>query len=72
MFCSIVYVGEESGALDDILLKMSDYYEDEADSAIQRLVSLLEPALIIFLGFFVGLIIASIMPALYSQLGSIK
>ena len=72
MFCSIIYVGEESGALDDILSKISDYYEDEADSAIQKLVSLLEPALIIFLGVIVGLIVASILPALYSSMGSIK
>lgn len=72
MFCSIIYVGEESGSLDEILLKMSDYYEDEAESAIQRLVSMLEPLLIIILGVFVGLIIASILPALYSSLGSIN
>lgn len=72
MFCSIIYVGEESGSLDKILLKMSDYYEDEAESAIQRLVAIIEPMLIIFLGIFVGLIIASILPALYSSLGSIK
>lgn len=72
MFCSIIYVGEESGSLDEILFKMSDYYEDEAESAIQRLVAMLEPLLIIILGVFVGLIVASIFPALYSSLGSIK
>lgn len=72
MFCSIIYVGEESGSLDEILLKMSDYYEDEAESSIQRLISMLEPVLIIILGVFVGLIVASILPALYSSLGSIQ
>ncbi|MBQ6034254.1 MAG: type II secretion system F family protein, partial [Ruminococcus sp.] len=43
MFCSVIYVGEESGALDSILEKTSDYYEDESDSAVQRLVSTIEP-----------------------------
>ena len=42
MFVSIVYVGEESGTLDTILAKSSDYYDDEADSAISRLVGLME------------------------------
>ena len=55
MFCSIIYVGEESGALDDILEKSSDYYEEEADSAIQSLVSMMEPLMIIIMGIAVGL-----------------
>ncbi|MGN0620589.1 MAG: type II secretion system F family protein [Porcipelethomonas sp.] len=67
MFCSIIYVGEESGALDDILSKTSDYYEEEADSAVQRLVAMIEPIMIIVLGIMVGLIIASVLPALYSS-----
>ena len=50
MFCSVIYVGEESGALDSILEKTSDYYEDESDSAVQRLVSMIEPILLIFMG----------------------
>ena len=72
MFCSIIFVGEESGALDDILTKSSDYYEDEADSALQKLVTLIEPVMIIFLGAMVCLMLASIFPALYSSMGSIK
>ncbi|HKM32534.1 MAG TPA: type II secretion system F family protein, partial [Oscillospiraceae bacterium] len=72
MFCSILYVGEESGALDDILVKTSDYYEEESDSAITRLVGLLEPVLIIFLGALVGLVIASILPAMYTMMQGIS
>ena len=37
MFCSIIYVGEESGALDEILAKTAEYYDEEADSAVKRL-----------------------------------
>ena len=71
MFCSIIYVGEESGALDDILEKSSDYYEEEADSAIQSLVSMMEPLMIIIMGIAVGLVVASVLPALYGGMGNI-
>lgn len=72
MFCSIIYVGEESGALDDILEKTSDYYEEESESAIQRLVGMLEPVLIIVLGVVIGLVVAGVYPALYGSFDSIE
>lgn len=72
MFCSIIYVGEESGALDDILAKSSDYYDEESDSAVQRLVTMIEPVMIITLGICVGLVVASILPALYGSLENIS
>ncbi|MFA5658794.1 MAG: type II secretion system F family protein [Oscillospiraceae bacterium] len=71
MFCSIVYVGEESGALDDILIKTADYYEEEADSAISKLVSMIEPIMIIIMGIMVGTIIVSIMPAMTQMYNNI-
>jgi type IV pilus assembly protein PilC len=71
MFCSIIYVGEESGALDDILEKSSDYYQEESDAAIGRLVSLLEPLMIIIMGVAVGILVASVLPALYDSMGEI-
>ena len=66
MFVSIVYVGEESGTLDTILSKSSDYYDDEADSAISRLVGLMEPVMIILMGVMVGCLLAGVFPILYS------
>lgn len=72
MFCSIIYVGEESGALDTILQKSSDFYEEESDSAIQRLVGMMEPILIIVMGLAIGLVIAGILPALYSSFENIQ
>lgn len=66
MFVSIIYVGEEAGALDTILEKSSDYYDEEADSAISSLVSLLEPVMIIFMGIMIGCILAGVFPILYS------
>lgn len=72
MFCSIIYVGEEAGALDDILEKTADYYDEEADSAVARLVSMLEPLMIIILGIGVGLVIAGVLPALYGSFEGIS
>lgn len=71
MFCSIIYVGEESGSLDEILQKTAEYYEEESDSAIQRMVSLLEPLMIIILGVIIGLVVASILPAMYNMYDSV-
>ena len=72
MFCSVIYVGEESGALDSILEKTADYYEEESDSAVQRLVGMLEPLLMIFLGVIIGLVVCGIYPALYGSMDSIE
>lgn len=71
MFCSVIYVGEESGALDTILEKTSDYYEDESDSAVQRLVGIIEPVLLIFMGLIIGMVVCGIYPALYGAMDNL-
>ena len=72
MFCSIIFVGEEAGALDSILEKTSDYYEEESDSAVQRLVGMVEPVLLIFMGVIIGLVVCGIYPALYGSMESVE
>lgn len=72
IFTSIIFVGEESGTLDDILAKTADYYDEEADSAVSKLTALLEPCMIIFLGAAVGLILAGVFPALYGSFDNIS
>lgn len=72
MFTSIIYVGEESGALDTILTKSANFYKEEADEAITRLVGLIEPVMIIFMGTAIGLVIAGILPAIYNSMGNIS
>ena len=68
MFCSVIYVGEESGALDSILEKTSDYYEEESDSAVERLVHMVEPIMLIFMGVIIALVVCGIYPALYGAM----
>lgn len=72
MFCSIIYVGEESGALDTILQKTSEFYEEESDAAIGQLVGMIEPVMLIIMGIVIGLVLAGVFPLLYSGLGDIE
>ncbi len=71
IFTSIIMVGEESGALDEILDKSADYYEDEAATAIAGLTALIEPVIIILLGVMIGMILAGIFPILYGGMAGI-
>ena len=57
---NMVDVGEETGDLDKMLLKVADTYDDEVDIAVASLVSVLEPMLIVFMGAAVGLIVVSL------------
>lgn len=72
MFCSIIFVGEESGALDDILEKSADYYEEESDTAIGKLVGMMEPMMIIIMGLAIGLCLAGIFPLLYGNMSNME
>jgi type IV pilus assembly protein PilC len=63
MVTQMVSVGEATGALDAMLNKIADFYDDEVDSAVGALTSLLEPMLMIFLGVIIGgLVIAMYLP----------
>ncbi|MCH5205518.1 MAG: type II secretion system F family protein [Oscillospiraceae bacterium] len=72
MFTSIIYVGEESGTLDVILGKAAEYYEEEADAAITKLVGMMEPLMIIIMGIAIGLFLAGMFPMLYGSMTNIS
>ncbi|MCP5438509.1 MAG: type II secretion system F family protein [Chromatiaceae bacterium] len=70
MVIQMVTIGEESGALDDMLAKVADFYEEEVDNAVDALSSLLEPLIMVVLGTVIGgLVIALYLPIF--QLGSV-
>lgn len=54
-------IGEETGQIDTVLIKVADFYEDEVDAAVEGLSSILEPVLIVVMGGMVGLIAASVI-----------
>jgi type IV pilus assembly protein PilC len=63
MVIQMISVGESTGALDTMLSKIADFYEDEVDVAVTNLTSLLEPFLMIFLGLVIGgVVIAMYLP----------
>ena len=63
MAVQMVSIGEESGAIDDMLSKVADYYEEEVDSSVEALTSLMEPMIMAFLGVVVGgLVVAMYLP----------
>ena len=63
MVTSMIAVGEQTGAMDTMLSKIADFYEDEVDAAVEALTNLIEPLLMVFLGVVVGgLIIALYLP----------
>ena len=60
MVVQMIAIGQESGALDPMLVKVAEFYEDEVDTAVASLTAALEPMLIIFLGGIVGFIVISV------------
>ena len=63
MVTQMIGVGESTGALDAMLSKIADFYEDEVDEAVANLMSMLEPVIIVFLGITIGgIVIAMYMP----------
>ncbi len=70
MVSSMIYVGEESGSLDKTLKKLSEFYSDESETALQKMTALLEPCMIIVIAIVIGLVIASVMLPMYSMYNS--
>ncbi len=72
MVSHMVGVGEETGALDQMLSKIADFYEDQVDSAVKSLTSILEPIMIIVVGGIVGFIVISMYLPLFKVYNAIK
>lgn len=71
MVVQMIGVGEATGALDSMLSKIADFYEEEVDAAVDALTSLLEPALMIFLGVTIGGLIISMYLPIFSLAGAV-
>ncbi len=69
LFVALVGVGEETGTVDEMLLKIADYFDADIDAAIATLGAVIEPVLVVFLGGIVGVIVLSIFLPLYSHRG---
>jgi len=72
MVTHMVGVGEETGALDAMLSKVADFYEDQVEAAVKTLTSILEPIMIIVIGSMVGFIVISMYLPLFKVYDAVK
>lgn len=71
MVVQMISVGETTGALDAMLGKIADFYDEEVDSAVAALTSLLEPMLMVFLGVVIGFIVVAMYLPIFKMAGTV-
>src|SRR5690349_11561646 len=71
MVTQMIGVGEQTGAMDAMLQKIADFYEEEVDAAVKDLLTALEPIMIVFLGLVVGGVVVSMYLPLFSLIGKL-
>lgn len=67
MFWSMVHIGEESGNLETMFFKLSEYLEHDSETAVQKMMAVLEPAVLIFIAVIIGSVVASVLLPIYSM-----
>jgi type IV pilus assembly protein PilC len=72
MVTQMIAVGEQTGAMDAMLQKIADFYEEEVDAAVKDLLTALEPIMIVFLGLVVGGVVISLYLPLFSLIGKLS
>lgn len=72
MLDGMMEIGKESGTLDDILDKTADYYDDEVEHGLQRMVSMFEPMMILFLAVIIGFIVISMALPMFDMFSAIS
>jgi type IV pilus assembly protein PilC len=72
MVTQMISIGEETGALDAMLNKIADFYEDEVDAAVKSLTSIIEPIMMLFVGGLVGLIVISMYLPMFNMMDLVK
>src|SRR5271165_5419209 len=72
MVTQMISVGEQTGAMDAMLQKIADFYEDEVDAAVKDLLTALEPIMIVFLGIVVGGVVISMYLPLFTLIGKLS
>jgi len=71
MVVQMINVGESTGALDTMLSKIADFYDDEVDNAVASLTAMLEPMLMVFLGVTIGFIVVAMYLPIFEMAGSL-
>ena len=72
MVCQMISVGESTGALDAMLGKIADFYDEEVDQAVENLTSLIEPFMLVFLGTVIGGLVVAMYLPIFKMAGAIS
>ena len=72
MVCQMISVGESTGALDAMLEKIADFYDEEVDQAVENLTSMIEPMMIVFLGAVIGGLVVAMYLPIFKIAGTIQ
>ncbi|MEN8211136.1 MAG: type II secretion system F family protein, partial [Thermodesulfobacteriota bacterium] len=72
MVCSMIAVGESTGALDTMMEKIADFYDDEVDQAVKNLTDMIEPFMLVFLGVVVGGLVVAMYLPIFTMAGAIQ
>jgi len=72
MVISMIAVGEQTGGLDEMLSKIADFYDEEVDAAVEALLSLMEPVMIVLLGVVVGGMIVAMYLPIFGMIGAVQ
>jgi type IV pilus assembly protein PilC len=72
MVTQMIGVGEETGALETMMSKIADFYEEQVEAAVKALTSILEPIMILFVGGIVGFIVIAMYLPMFKVYDSIK
>lgn len=71
MLVEMVRIGEETGSIDAMLGRVADFYDQEVDHSVEGLVSMIEPAMVVFIAGIVGIIVVSVMLPMFEMLNAI-
>ena len=71
MVCQMIAVGESTGALDAMLEKIADFYDEEVDQAVENLTAMIEPMMIVFLGVVIGGLIVAMYLPIFKMAGAV-
>ena len=72
MVCQMIAVGESTGALDAMLEKIADFYDEEVDQAVENLTALIEPFMLVFLGTVIGGLVVAMYLPIFKMAGAIS
>lgn len=71
MVCQMISVGESTGALDDMLAKIADFYDEEVDQAVENLTAAIEPVMMVFMGVVIGGLVVSMYLPIFKMAGAV-